>query len=160
MADDDHLDEREVLTPDELCAEISKDFEGLEITEDETETLLQEALSLNKRLKAELRRQSHPEGGTGLASSLDSSPLAAKPPRHGGKGARTLLPPIRNNVKPHGADSSSKKSPAQKVKKMTSDRTSLSAGSTTRKPSASKGKPRGSRSADNRRPEWNDRFSF
>ena len=126
MADyDDHLVER-VLTPDELCTEISKDFEGLEITDEETETLLQDALALNKRLKAELKRQS---GGGGLSSSLDSSPLAAKPPRHGGRGARTLLPPIRSD-KHHGATSSSKKSTGtgQKGKKMTSDRATLSAG--------------------------------
>ena len=123
--DDDQPPERDDVTPDELCEELNKDFENLEMTEDETEILLQEALALNKRLKAELQRKSRPDGGvaSSLESALSGSPLAAKPPRQGKKGGRTMLPPIKTDK---GAASSGKKS--SKGKKATSDRATHSAG--------------------------------
>ena len=117
--------DRDGPTPEELCAEICEDFENVEISADETEFLLQEALSLNKRLKAELQRQSH-GGGAGIASSFEGSPLAAKPPRRGGKGSRTMLPPINHGKQ--GAPSKSKKMTPKARKLSSNDRVSLSAG--------------------------------
>ncbi|XP_077989426.1 uncharacterized protein LOC144443757 [Glandiceps talaboti] len=146
--------------PDEVCRQL----ENMDLTEEETEELLQDALELNKKLKDELKRQERARSARSGRSRTRSTPDEARP----GSGRYGVLPPIKkgsvtaDQSKLYGSKltpSKSGKTPQQRKPSSTSkDRpTAASAGSLRQ----SSGKDdRGSARKEKGKPEWNDRFSY
>ncbi|XP_070543390.1 uncharacterized protein [Ptychodera flava] len=156
--------------PDELCSQL----ENMELTEEETEELLKEAMEINKKLKAELKRQEREMSAKSAKRHSRGTPTGERP----GSGRYGVLPPIQSKGsaqrhaekdKIYGVKLSHAKtghtSQSSSSSTKSRDRTTISSGHGSKRQSPVKS-GRVTQSADPKltrskgRPEWNDRFSF
>ncbi|XP_006826021.1 uncharacterized protein LOC102808004 [Saccoglossus kowalevskii] len=167
-------DEKQQVDAEDVCARL----ENMDLTEEETEELLQEALEINKKLKAELKRQ-----GDGVKSgrSRNKSASTGSNPRPG-SGKYVILPPIKPGqsglspeqerlygarLRPHNSNRNPQRSGIGSSRSR--ERATVSANPGGNRRSSAK-TSRSSQSADVKQesrhskskqpPEWNDRFSY
>ncbi|XP_038068827.1 uncharacterized protein LOC119738149 [Patiria miniata] len=151
---------------DSICSEL----EHVELTEEETASLLSDALELNKRLKEELRRQELEErkGRDGMRNSKrrpandvgrrGDAVSASLPPINPKKGLSVTQRRIYNSVEIGGG---SQKMKTSKTSSAMQRKTHSADGSQRLSSSLGHSRSRGTQSAESKqRPEWNDRFSF
>ncbi|XP_022110581.1 uncharacterized protein LOC110990081 [Acanthaster planci] len=173
-ADQPPLEERDgaqeqmtVASPLDDIESICSELENVQLTDDETTTLLHEALELNKRLKEELRRREVDDGrardatvgGAGVGRRGDAV-SASLPPIHPKKGLSVTQRRIYNSVE---MGERSHKTKNRRVAVGAGQRKAHSADGGHQQTASPLTRPRarGTQSAESKqRPEWNDRFSF
>ncbi|XP_033634516.1 uncharacterized protein LOC117295850 [Asterias rubens] len=172
LTDEGKLRHHEDFEVDSICSEL----EHTELTDEETSALLNDALELNKRLKAELRRQEHQDeqklsrdGTRNKAAGFDNrgrsvgmskrgdAKSASLPPIHPNKGLSHNQRRIHNSMefRDHVKKTNSKPAPVMQRKTQSADRQA------SQRPASSGSVRRVIQSAESKqRPEWNDRFSY
>ncbi|XP_072167192.1 uncharacterized protein [Diadema setosum] len=175
--------EEEATAGIQLPGEICQRLENIELDEDETESLLEEALELNKRLKAELKRieneeqeakpqresrssaNKHPISSSGRRPGQKTNPLPPIAPRKGqpaGTGGHRKGVPARSQGQREKSASHSSPAPHATVGRISTSAGSIEASQRRIKSAKKDMETRPTRSAEQRKkkPEWNDRFSY
>ncbi|XP_052282755.1 uncharacterized protein LOC127879750 isoform X2 [Dreissena polymorpha] len=150
-------------------------LENVDLTEEDTELLLQEAYSMNRKLKEILRRQeagalsgskeptksqkskSKGKMGTSQGSSTTSSSSGSRV--NSSFGARSILPPITGETSVY-AIKLKRSSTEVPVKWSTNDLPAQRSRSTKQAPRKETGSPTRRHKTLEPKPEWNDRFSY